>query len=75
MDCPPIPQFYLNILLRSITYPKERPPSANIANRDFLPSSKPEDMVRLVYIHYYKVQIMLLHSGLQVHDVTHALSA
>ena len=60
MDCPPIPQFCLNFLLRSKSYLKERPPSASIANRDF-PLSK--YVVRLVYTHY-KVQIMLLHSGL-----------
>ena len=33
MDCPPIPQFCLDFLLRSKTYLKERPPSASIANR------------------------------------------
>ena len=63
MDCPPIPQFFLNFLLRSKTYLKERPPSASVANRDFPLSSKPEDVVRLVYTHY-KVQITQLHSGL-----------
>ena len=47
MDCPPIPQF----LLRSKTYLKERPPSASVANREFPLSSKPEDVVRLVYTH------------------------
>ena len=63
MDCPPIPQFCLDFLPRSKTYLKERPPGASIANRDFPLSSRPEDVVRLVYTHY-KVQIMLLHSGL-----------
>ena len=63
MDCPPIPHFFLNFLLRSKTYLKERPPSASVANRDFPLSSKPEDVVRLVYTHY-KVQITQLHSGL-----------
>ena len=63
MDCPPIPQFFLNFLLRSKTYLKEHPPSASVANRDFPLSSKPEDVVRLVYTHY-KVQITQLHSGL-----------
>ena len=63
MDCPPIPQFFLNFLLRSKTYLKERPPSASVANREFPLSSKPEDMVRLVYTHY-KVQITQLHCGL-----------
>ena len=53
MDCPPIPQFFL---LRSKTYLKERPPSPSVANRDFPLSSKPEDMVRVVYTHY-KVQL------------------
>ena len=64
MDCPPIPQFCLDFLLKSKTYLKERPPSASIANRDFSLSSKPEYVVRLVYTHY-KLQIVLLHSGLQ----------
>ena len=64
MDCPPIPQFFLNFLLRSKTYLKERPRSASVANRDFPLSSKPEDVVRVVYTHY-KVQITQLHSGLQ----------
>ena len=41
MDCPPIPQFFLNFPLRSKTYLKERPPSASVANRDFPLSSKP----------------------------------
>ena len=63
MDCPPIPQFFLNFLLRSKTYLKERPPSASVAKRDFPLSSKPEDVVRVVYTHY-KVQITQLHSGL-----------
>ena len=63
MDCPPIPQFFLNFLLRSKTYLKERPPSASVANRDFPLSSKPEDVMRVVYTHY-KVQITQLHSGL-----------
>ena len=35
--------------VKSKTYLKERPPSANIANRDFPLSSKPEDLVRQVY--------------------------
>ena len=64
MDGLPIPQFFLNFLLRSKTCLKERPPSASVANRDFPLSSKPEDMVRVVYTHY-KVQITQLHSGLQ----------
>ena len=63
MDCPPIPQFFLNFLLRSKTYLKERQPSTSIANRDFPLSSKPEDVVRVVYTHY-KVQITQLHRGL-----------
>ena len=63
MDCPPIPQFFLNFLLRSKTYLKERTHSASVANRDFPLSSKREDVVRLVYTHY-KVQITQLHSGL-----------
>ena len=60
MDYPPTPQFPLNFLLRSKTYLKECPPSAN---REFPLSSKLEDVVRLVYTHY-KVQITQLHSGL-----------
>ena len=60
----PIPQFCLYFLLESKIYSKERPPSASIANGDFLLSSKPEDVVRLVYTHY-REQITLLHSGLQ----------
>ena len=44
-------------------YSKEHPPSSSIANRDFPLSSKHGHVVRLVYTHY-KVQIMLLHSGL-----------
>ena len=60
MDCPPTPQFPPNFLLRSKTYLKESPPRAN---REFTLSSKPEDVVRLVYTHY-KVQITQLHSGL-----------
>ena len=63
MDFPHIPQFFLNFLLRSKTYLKERPPSASVANRDFPLSSKPEDVVRVVYTHY-KVQTTQLHSGL-----------
>ena len=63
MDCPPTPQFPPNFLLRSKTYLKECPPSASVANREFPLSSKPEDVVRLVYTHY-KVQITQLHSGL-----------
>ena len=63
MDPPPIPQFFLNFLLRSKTYLKECLPSASVANRDFPLSSKPEDVVRVVYTHY-KVQITQLHSGL-----------
>ena len=63
MDCPPIPQFFPNFLLRSKTYLKERPHRASIANREFPLSSKPEDVVRLVNTHY-KVQITQLHSGL-----------
>ena len=37
MDCPPIPQFFPNFLLRSKTYLKECPPSASasVANREF----------------------------------------
>ena len=62
MDCPPIPQFFPNFLLRSKTYLKERPPRVSVA-REFPLSSKPEDVVRLVYTHY-KVQITQLHSGL-----------
>ena len=49
MDCPPIPQFSLDFLLRSKPYLKERPPSASIANREFPLSSLLEDVVRLVY--------------------------
>ena len=56
MDCPPIPQFCLNFLLRTKTYLKECPPSTSVTNRQFPLSSKPEDVVRLVYTHY-KVQI------------------
>ena len=63
MDCPPIPQFCLNFLLRSKTYLKECLPSAIIANREFPPSNKLDDLVRLVYTHY-KVQITQLHGGL-----------
>ena len=62
MDCPPTP-FFPNFLLRSKTYLKERPPRARVANRELPLSSKPEDVVRLVYTHY-KVQITQLHSGL-----------
>ena len=60
MDCPPIPQFCLDFLLRAKTYLKERPPSASIANSDFPLSSRPEDVVSTLY----KVQITLLHSDL-----------
>ena len=63
MDCPPPPQFFPNFLLRSKTYLKERPPTASVANRGFPLSSKPKDVVRLVYTRY-KVQITQLHSGL-----------
>ena len=74
MDCPPIPQFCLDFLLRSKTYLKECPPSTSIA--DFPLSSKPEYVVRLLYP-YYKVQIMLLHSYINTRclaqDVTHYL--
>ena len=35
MDCPPIPQFCLDFLLRSKTYLRECPPGTSIANRDF----------------------------------------
>ena len=60
VDCPPIPKFCLDFLLKSETYSKEHPPTASFANRDFPLSMKPE---HVVYIHY-KVQIMLLRSGL-----------
>ena len=46
-DCLPILGFALIFLLRSKTYLKGRPPSANIANRDFPLSSKPEAMVSI----------------------------
>ena len=59
VDCLPS----LNFQLRSKTYLKECPPNASIANRDYPLSSKPEDVVRLVYTHY-KVLIILLYSGL-----------
>ena len=59
MECPPIPQFSLDFLLKSKTYLKERPPSASIVNREFpLSSLHAEDVVRLVYTHY-KLQIIL----------------
>ena len=51
MDDPLIPQFCLDFLLRSKTYLKERPPSTRIASWDFPLSSKPENVVRLVYTH------------------------
>ena len=60
MDCPPIPQFCLDFLLRSKIYSKECPPGTSIANRDFPLSSKHEHVVKL----HYKVQVMLLHSSL-----------
>ena len=60
---PPAPEFCLDFLLRSKTYLKEHLSSTSVANRDFPLSSKPEDVMRLVYTHY-KVQITLLHSGL-----------
>ena len=60
MDYPPISQFCLNFLQRSKTYLKQRPPSASIANRGFLLSSKPESVVRLVNTHY----MVLLLTGL-----------
>ena len=68
------PQFSLDFLLRSTTYLKEHPPSASITNRDFPLSSRFEHVVRLVCTHY-KVQIMLLHSGLHylAHDVMYYL--
>ena len=56
MDCPPIPQSCLDFLLRSKTYLKEHPLSASFINKEFPLSSKPKDVVRLVYTHY-KVQI------------------
>ena len=68
MDCPPIPKFSLDFLLRSKAYLKECPPSANIANREFPLSSLLEDVVRLVYTHY-KLQIPQLHSGLHYYKV------
>ena len=55
MDCPPIPQFCLDFLLRPKTYLKERPSSGSIANRDFQLPCRPEHVMRLVYTHY-KVQ-------------------
>ena len=45
MDCPPIPKFCLDFLLKSKTYLKERPPSTSVVNRDFPPSSKPEHVI------------------------------
>ena len=63
MDCPPIPQFSLDFLLRSKPYLKERSPSASIANREFPLSSLLEDVVRLVYTHY-KLQLTQLQGGL-----------
>ena len=56
MDCPPIPQFCLDFLLRSKTYLKEHPPSGSIVNRNL---SRPEHVVRLVYTHY-KVQTRII---------------
>ena len=62
MDCPPIPQFCLSFLLKLLD---RVPPSASIANRDFLLSSKPEYYGEAgLQVKHYKVQIMLLHSGL-----------
>ena len=49
MDYPPIPLFCLDFLLRSNTYLKECSPSASIVDRDFSLSSKPEEVLRLVY--------------------------
>ena len=63
MDCLPVPQYCLELLLRSKTYSEECPPKASITNRDFPLSSKPKQVVRVVYTHY-KVQIMLLRGGL-----------
>ena len=61
MDCPPTPQFCLDFLLWFKTL------SAHLAqalqNRDFSQSSKPEDVLRLVYT-VHTLQITLLHSGL-----------
>ena len=61
MDCPSIPQFSIDFLLRSkLMYLKEHPPSVSIANREFTLSSLLEDVMKLVY----KLQLTLLHSGL-----------
>ena len=57
------PQFFPNFLLRFKNYLKERPLCPSVAYREFPLSSKPEDVVRLVYTHY-KVQITQMHSGL-----------
>ena len=78
MDCPPIPQFFLNFLLRSKTYLKERPPSASVANRDFPLSSKPEDVVRVVYTHTTRCKLhscTVVYSSTRclAHDVTHSM--
>ena len=61
MDCPPITQLFPQFLLRSKTIQQ----SAHIAQAlwDFPPSSKPEEVVRLVCTHC-KVQITQLQSGL-----------
>ena len=60
MDCPPIPQFCLDFLLRSKTYLKDRPPSAALQIWIFHRlASLHENVVSLVYTHC-KVQIMLL---------------
>ena len=71
MDCTPIPQFWLHLLLRSKTYLKENPP---IANREFPLSNKPEagGCGKTGLYTHYKMQITQLHSGL-VHDVVHYL--
>ena len=68
MDCLPIPQFFPNFLLRSKTYLKERPPSANM---EFPLSSKLEDVVRL-HTRLHSCTVVYSSTRCLAHDVTHA---
>ena len=73
---PPPPQSSLDF---SLSYLKERPTSASIADREFPLSSLPEDVVRLVYTtlqaeNYTASQWFTLYSTkCKAHDVVHYL--
>ena len=69
MDCPPIPQLCLDILLRSNTYLKERPPSASIDFHSLASLRMWFTHTTGCKIHYYTVVYISTRSFM--HAVTH----